>query len=112
MPKRLKRCNSSIALTGKIYSKYAGKAIPSSDGPKIMPANISPTTDGCPSFLNTKPNIRVENTMIISCIKKCDMGDSRLSLRVFINPENESFSGMNSGFWAVLGSNRTPICVI
>ncbi|GAL85210.1 hypothetical protein MYP_2439 [Sporocytophaga myxococcoides] len=74
---------------GKMKEETSGRYKPKSDGPKTIPANISPTTEGCPAFLNRYPNILATIRITVICNIKVL---SELWILLF-NPENiELFS--------------------
>ena len=53
-----------VVLGGSSAWIAAGYSRPSTDGPRITPARISPTTGGWPTLPNSQPKIRAAATMI------------------------------------------------
>jgi len=57
---------------------YEGKVKPNTEGPKKMPAAISPITVGWPIFLNKKPNTLAVKMIAMICSNKTDRDPDEL----------------------------------
>lgn len=66
---------------GNMKSKASGKYNPNNEGPNTTPARISPTTVGCPIFLQIHPKIRTVTRMTMICIMRVAIGCIMSSLR-------------------------------
>ncbi|MCY1461041.1 hypothetical protein D9M71_786570 [compost metagenome] len=60
----LKNCKFPKDSFGNKAAENSGKYIPTKDGPKTIPAIISPITDGCPIFLKNHPNKRATKIIV------------------------------------------------
>ena len=74
----LKNCKFPKDSTGNKESENSGKYKPSKDGPRTIPAIISPITDGCPIFLKTQPKKRATTIMVTICAKRMARGWCKL----------------------------------
>ena len=71
-PSWLNNCKVPKEFCGKRNALQEGKANPKREGPKNIPAAISPITAGWPIFLNKKPNTRAVNMIAMICSSKMD----------------------------------------
>ena len=70
----LKNWRETNELGGKIRAESSGESHPNIDGPKKMPAIISPITVCWPSFRMINPNILEVKRMTITCSSRILMG--------------------------------------
>ena len=75
----LKNCKLPKDSFGNKAAENSGKYIPTNDGPKTIPAIISPITDGCPIFLKTHPNKRATKIIVTICANNIANGCCRFS---------------------------------
>jgi hypothetical protein len=76
--------NFSVPIegSGKRNDKVEGDSIPNKEGPRRIPATISPTTAGCPTFRKSLPNSLAAITMTMICSSKMLRVDRVLLCRV------------------------------
>jgi hypothetical protein len=63
-PNWLNKCRLSNDASGNIILWKAGNQEPMREGPKRIPARISPTTTGCPTQLNRNPRVLEKNIIV------------------------------------------------
>ena len=69
--------------TGNRKAEKLGKNKPKTEGPRIIPAIISPITVGCPNLLKMIPNNLANSTIVISCNTNTLKGFCRFPLKEF-----------------------------
>src|SRR5690606_35762389 len=74
----LKNCRLPKEASGNKAAEKSGKYMPKKEGPKTIPAMISPITEGCPIFLKSQPNSLATNMMTIICTNKIANGCCKL----------------------------------
>ncbi|MCY1240668.1 hypothetical protein D9M72_535240 [compost metagenome] len=74
----LKNCKFPREAAGKRVSLNSGKYNPNKEGPSTIPAIISPTTEGCPIFLQIHPKNRATKIIVKIWASKMAKGCCKL----------------------------------
>jgi len=74
-----RNCRLPMEAAGKRKALYCGQCSAMNEGPRKMPAAISPTTLCNPSFWNTKPKARATTMMVRICSSRMASGWVRFS---------------------------------
>ena len=77
---------------GNSAAENSGKKYPSNEGPKTIPATISPITPGCPMYLKRNEKIRTVIKITMICNNKIVSEFVRLSEMIRLNSSNELIS--------------------
>ena len=90
---------------GNSAAENSGKKYPSNEGPKTIPATISPITPGWPMYLKRNENIRTVIKITMICNNRIVSELVRLSEIIRLNSSNDPISG-----FAVLPTSEWSKC--
>jgi hypothetical protein len=106
-PSWLSSLRKSREAAGNRNASAPGDSIPSKEGPRMMPATISPMTDGCLILRKNAPTILVATRMTTTCMSRMLRGCRKFSASAATGPRGgASGCGCSAGVGSALFSDR------
>ena len=89
---------------GNRKAETDGKRCPNTEGPKTIPATISPITVGCCILANNQPNKRQVIRMTMICNKRIPMEDSTWCISKSLKTKKPSLRSWGASFDTLIAS--------